>query len=236
MEKLINKDGNWFVMNYIGEHKDILSRMKAREGDDSYEFIELHPDCIAANKDWLDTILGIDRTPLVNFQVVEYDGKKFAVLFIDEDDKFDFTDLNYQLGRYVGEFIVSTHLPTLSVDLLKSRNVIKVTPDEVKKYSQLNDEWLESYSTDNNNNDICPNWVAYRKYHHELARKYLKQTLKINVPKVYPKDIEMFREGLKNVIWDCDLSWYVVPENFFELGIFGSWCSTITLELEINDI
>jgi hypothetical protein len=46
----------------------------------------------------------------------------------------------------------------------------------------------------------------------------LKQTLKINVPKVYPKNIEMFREGLKNVIWDCDLSWYVVPEEFFELG------------------
>ena len=63
-----------------------------------------------------------------------HDEDRFVTAF--EDNK----KLSNQLGYYIGEFIVNKFLPTLSCDMIQSYNVIKITEEEQKKYSELNDK------------------------------------------------------------------------------------------------
>ena len=50
----------------------------------------------------------------------------------------------YQLGYYVGEYIVSRFLPTLSTDIIQSRRVINVSEEDTEENKRLDSECLLS--------------------------------------------------------------------------------------------
>ena len=49
--------------------------------------------------------------------------------------------LEYQLGYYVGLEIVHRYLPTLSTDMLQTRNVIEVSEEDSLENERLDTEW-----------------------------------------------------------------------------------------------
>jgi len=147
-----------------------------------------------------------------------------------KDIEIDITDLNYQLGLYVGNHIVNKYLPTLSVDSFKTNIVIDVTPEEAAEHERLDQEWFSHYMAD----DGKIRFKALRDYSDSLAIKYLKPELKVMVPKVYPSNMDNFKYGIDIAIWDCDRSHYVLSDDFFEQTMDGAWCSYIKLKLNIN--
>ena len=46
-----------------------------------------------------------------------------------------------QLGFFVGEYIISHYLPTLSTSILKTRKVIQVNDEDSKEHEKLDKEW-----------------------------------------------------------------------------------------------
>ena len=187
--------------------------------------VEILPSIIEENQDWFDSLLIIKRQPYKSFDLLG----GYAV--INFKDMFDITDLNYQLGLYVGHYIVMKHLPTLSTDALKSNVIIDVTPEEAAEYEKLEQEWVPFDANAKNSNY---RFKLYRDYADSLAIKYLAPELKVMVPKVYPKNMETFKKGIYDSIWDCDLSHYMLEDDFFEQTMGGAWCSYINLKLSIN--
>ncbi len=147
---------------------------------------------------------------------------------------------SYYLGYYIGEHILSRYLPTLSTDDLQSPNVVKVTEQEEEHCKKLNDEWFESYELGKGKDTL----EAKRRfknlldYQNTLASKYLKETLEIPIPDIELSNIESkdFIQGIKDNLWDCDLSWYVFKE--VREVPFGKKYKRVyvDLELELMDI
>ena len=54
---------------------------------------------------------------------------------------------------YVGEYIVALHLPTLNTDMLKTRTIIEVTPEETAEWEAM-DKLLEPYMWGSKRNGI----------------------------------------------------------------------------------
>lgn len=104
--------------------------------------------------------------------------------------------LEYQLGYYVGEFIYSNFLPTLSTDLLKSRNVINVSDEDASENTRLESLW--SFCSKSNDNNTKKKWKAYHAHNVMLHEKYLPHNLKCHIPKINVEDIEEFKSGLIN--------------------------------------
>lgn len=123
----------------------------------------------------------------------------------------NYKDLNYQLGFFVGEFIVDNYLPTLSIDMIKTRNVIQCTIAEADEYHRLHDLWSEEYQI--NPNAPKDNWENYLAYGMELTIKYLPHNLVCYVSDVSPTDIALFKEGICDSLWNCDCcSYHLAPE------------------------
>jgi hypothetical protein len=186
--------------------------------------VPIKPSIIEEHQDWFESLLVTKRKLHKSFDLVD----EYAV--IELKNVFDITELNYQLGLYVGEHIVMKYLPTLSIDGLKSNVVIDVTPEEAAEHERLNQEWFSHYMAD----DCQQRFKLLRDYADSLVIKYLKPELKVMVPKVYPLNMEKFKKGVEQSIWDCDMSHYVLAEDFFEQTIDGAWCSYIKLKLNIN--
>ncbi len=146
--------------------------------------------------------------------------------------------LNYQLGMYVGEYLVALHLPTLSTDMLLTRTIIDVSPEETAEWNKL-DKQLEPYMWGNKRNDeegYKKLFYENRKWYHVLEEKYLPETIKVPVPRVVPTNMKHFTKGIEDVLWDCDRSHYKIKEGFFEQTINLAWCSYIILTRHIEKI
>jgi len=143
-------------------------------------------------------------------------------------------DLNFQLGTYVGEYIIMTILPTLSTDMLKSRNVINVSDKDNELHKKVSDDLNKSYKIDGKDGK-SEFFNIYKKLNHKLAKKYLKNKIECRVPKIYPENMDLFKEGLETSLWNCDLSWYWIEKDYFKQTTDGAWCSYIILTLKIDD-
>ena len=144
--------------------------------------------------------------------------------------------LNYQLGMYVGEYIVALHLPTLSTDMLLTRNIIEVSPEETAEWEAM-DKLLEPYMWGEKKNDeegYHKLFYENRKWYHKLEEKYLPETIKVMVPRVVPTNMVQFAQGIKDTLWDCDRSHYRIEEGFFEQTNKYAWCSYIILTRHIE--
>lgn len=143
----------------------------------------------------------------------------------------DVKDLNYQLGMYVGEHITLKYLPTLSTDAIKSYVEIEVSQFDTKRHKQVYDELKDVWDKKQPSEEA---FNIYKALNNELAAKYLSQKLECMVPKIYPTDMDKFKEGLYDQLWDTDLSHYFPEDDFYKQGHEMGWADYIILTLKIN--
>ena len=147
----------------------------------------------------------------------------------------DFKDLNYQLGMYVGEHITFKYLPVLSTDVLKTYTEIQVSKEDARRHKSVNEALLRTRKLNSGDGNSTEAFEVYKALNNELARKYLSEKLDCLVPKVYPTDMDKFREGLMDQLWDTDLSHYLPEDDFYQVGHEMGWADHIILTLKIND-
>jgi hypothetical protein len=82
------------------------------------------------------------------------------------------SDLNYQLGVYVGEVIEFRYLPTLSTDMLKTRNVVEVSPEDAERHRIVSEALNKTYKFNGGDGDGKKEFKVYKALNHELARLY----------------------------------------------------------------
>jgi hypothetical protein len=127
--------------------------------------------------------------------------------------------LDYQLGAYVGEYIVYNHLPTLSTDMLQTRNVIQVSEEDSLENERLDVEWYETTRYGGNWNGKDENgdkekWELYLQHNKMLERKYLPNPLICHLSLLNIQNESEFKNGLRVALWDCDMcSYNIEPEN-----------------------
>lgn len=126
--------------------------------------------------------------------------------------------ITFQLGEYIGEYIVTHYLPTLSTDMMKSNNVILVSEEETKKHDELNNEWFQKlYDKEERkkpeNERAKEEWEKYRVFSIELDKKYLPEKIECLVPKFYTKDMNTLKNGIRLSLWDSDICSYKIDTN-----------------------
>lgn len=127
--------------------------------------------------------------------------------------------LNYQLGFYVGLEIVNSYLPTLSTDMLQTRNVIQVSEEDTLENERLDTEWYSTTRYGGNWNGKDENgdkekWELYHQHNKMLERKYLPNPLICHLDLLNIQNENEFKDGLRVVLWDCDMcSYNIEPEN-----------------------
>lgn len=144
----------------------------------------------------------------------------------------------YQLGYYVGEDIVNRRLPTLSVDSLKTRNVIKATPEEEVECKRLNDVWFSKRMAFRGDEKEATKatkkeWDEMRAYHEMLEEKYLSKTLECHFSclNISEKDMAEFKKGIGVSLWNCDCSHYSCnAEDIQVTPDEDGWFTVITLK------
>ena len=134
--------------------------------------------------------------------------------------------LNYQLGLLAGSIIYEKYLPTLSTDMLQSNVIIKVSEEdtlEQERFQKLYDSAL---------NDTERYWKIHREwmeFYTPMSKKYLPKTIECKIEKIKPTNIEQFKKGLNDYLWNTDLSHYLADDGFFLPNVKYAWCSTIIL-------
>ena len=120
--------------------------------------------------------------------------------------------LEYQLGYYIGEYIVYRYLPTLSIDMMTSRNVISVTSEEQRIYYELDNTWFKKVQSNRNLPDSSSSapdeWEALIKFRREMERKYLPKKLECHVSALNVENIEELKKGIMSSLWNCDMCHY----------------------------
>jgi hypothetical protein len=125
--------------------------------------------------------------------------------------------MDYQLGFYIGENIVDNYLPTLSTDMIHSRKVIKVSEKDEIENNRLHDEWFNSCTHERGNSGDKEKWEAYFNHNKMLERKYLPQTLECVFSLIRIDDMNKFKEGIKESLWNCDMCSYNIDEDKIEI-------------------
>jgi len=125
--------------------------------------------------------------------------------------------MDYQLGFYIGENIVDNYLPTLSTDIIHSRKVIKVSEKDEIENNRLDDEWFNSCTHERGNSGDKEKWEAYFNHNKMLERKYLPQTLECVFSLIRIDDMNKFKEGIKESLWNCDMCSYNIDEDKIEI-------------------
>jgi hypothetical protein len=148
---------------------------------------------------------------------------------IEEHQKYlDEISMDYQLGYYVGEYIVNRYLPTLSTDMIQSRNVIKVSEEDEIENNKLDKEWFKTTrhndDWDGENDGDKKKWELYLQHNKMLEKKYLPNSLECTLGLIKFNDEKEFKEGLRSSLWDCDMCSYNIEienikiENEMEFG------------------
>lgn len=142
-------------------------------------------------------------------------------------------DPNYYMGQLVGEIILIKYLPTLETDMIQTNKRVKVTnPEEYKENCRLDEILVTKMSSfEDEYSKAHAAWLAHTNM---LAKKYLPEKLECRVTQIEIADIDSFKEGINDYLWNCDVSWYVAKDNFLksninESGGINIWCTTIIL-------
>ena len=170
----------------------------------------------------------------------EVNKPEYKLKRIEENKKYlDDVTMDYQLGYFVGEQIVSRYLPTLSTDMLQSRNIIQVNEEDTIENKRLDDEWFKS--THNKkivNGDLegdSSKWDLYHQHNKMLEKKYLPEILECYFNLIKITNEEEFKKGLGWSLWDCDMcSYSTKPEDItidYDLE-FGSTIIKLKLRIE----
>lgn len=138
---------------------------------------------------------------------------------IEEHQKYlDEVSMDHQLGYYVGEYIVNRYLPTLTTDMLQTRNVIEVNEEDTKENKRLDIEWFlttrHMRDWNGKNDGDKEKWDLYYQHNKMLEKKYLPNPLECMLELIKFNDETEFKKGLRFSLWDCDVcSYNIEPEN-----------------------
>lgn len=124
-------------------------------------------------------------------------------------EKLKKISVEFQLGYYIGEYIVLRYLPTLSIDMLTSRKIISVNSDEFRKYNDLDDAWYEKCKLKENNDG---EWKALMDFRKEMKNKYLPKKLECYVNYINVENMSEVKKGIMSSLWNCDMSHYKCGE------------------------
>ena len=149
--------------------------------------------------------------------------------------QFDFKDLNYQLGMYVGEHITFKYLPTLSTDMMQTNTRVQVSEEDTERHRIVEEALNNTRKYNGGDGNSTEAFEVYKSLNNELARKYLPEKLTGLVPKIYPTDMDIFKEGLYDQLWDTDLSHYFPEDDFYTVGHKEGWADHIILTLKISE-
>jgi len=158
------------------------------------------------------------------------ENNKEAITAFEDNKK-----LSNQLGYYIGEYIVFNFLPTLSCDFETARNTIKITEDEQRKYTEIQQKWYMKTLKRENGKEVSSEeeWNEYLKFRKELTKKYVPDILECHIPVLEENglDIDLFKQGIGVALWDSDISHYSCdPKNIaveFRSGDFSFPCITL---------
>ena len=120
---------------------------------------------------------------------------------------------DYQLGFYVGLEIVHRYLPTLSSDMIQSRNLIEVSQMDSEENKRLEEEWFSTtkYGGEWDGKSKEGNkekWDDLYDHNKMLEIKYLPHTLTCYLDVLNVNDMNQFKEGIRTSLWDCDMCSY----------------------------
>jgi hypothetical protein len=143
------------------------------------------------------------------------------------------TDPNYFIGQLVGEIIHIKYLPTLETDMIDTNNRVRITDvaelsENLRLDKLMRDIILERSSITNMQEYKVAhaNWLAHTNM---LAKKYLPEKLECKVTQFEVTDVDLFKKGLDDYLWDCDVSWYVAKDDFLQPNFKDAWCTTLIL-------
>ena len=142
--------------------------------------------------------------------------------------------LEFQVGIYVGEYVINRNLPTLSTDMIQTLNVIKVSDEDTSEHERLNNEWVARL-TEAGFNSGCKfpkEWNAYLTFRKIIQKKYMPELLVCYVPKINVSEegMEDFKNGFSVALWDCDCCSYYTDNDKVKIDSTGR-CTVITLQL-----
>ena len=120
--------------------------------------------------------------------------------------------LETQLGFYVGEYIFYKFLPTLDVDGMTTRNVVKVSEIDFIEYQYRDNTWFDKVQSLGRGKKAPKEWNSYLSFRKYLQGKYLPHVLECHVPRIDVEDISSFKKGLARSLWDCDCCNYHIEE------------------------
>ena len=133
--------------------------------------------------------------------------EKKAEMFDKRQKEIESLTLSFQLGCFVGEYIVTYFLPTISIDMIHTNNNIKVTSDEHKEYEELDKAWCDKRL---NNEPSDGEWNNLRSFRVKMNKKYLPDVLRCFIPILNLKDIDItdFKNGIRTALFNCDICHY----------------------------
>lgn len=148
----------------------------------------------------------------------ELTPEKMEEIRLDQIKDNKSKSLEYQLGTYIGEYIEYHYLPTLNIDDIRSRNIIKVSRKEKDKHTELEKKWIDSInwaSTEKNFMNGTPElWTEYQKYYKFLIEKYLPKVLVCRIMPLNVENMEELKEGIIYSLWNSDICAYNLdPKN-----------------------
>jgi hypothetical protein len=125
--------------------------------------------------------------------------------------------LEYQIGHYVGESIFYRTLPTLSCDDITTRNTIQVSEEETNELKRLSDIWLNKVwdfkGTEEEKKEATKEeWGNLRTYQKMLDDKYYPPTIQTHLSPLNVGDMDKFKRGLIDFLWNCDCCSYSLKE------------------------
>lgn len=139
--------------------------------------------------------------------------------------------LNYDLGFFVGEYIINKFLPTLSISMIRTNITIPCTIGEADEYNRLNDLWYEEYQK--NKDDNLESWVKLREFYTKLQTKYLPHELKCYVYKINPSNMKKFKLGIIDSLWGSDACSYSLSPEDIEVD-YDDYSTIIIFKLDVN--
>jgi hypothetical protein len=143
----------------------------------------------------------------------------------------------YNSGWLVGEILFLKYLPTLSVDIAQTRNVVPVPYLYEKKYKLLENDWFQytrhgEMPDEKLADEAFKVWRAFAK---ELEDKFLPKEIVCNIPDAVAYNKELFLKGVNDYLWNTDLSYYKVYKKSLSTSSYNPeiiYSLTLTYEKE----
>lgn len=135
---------------------------------------------------------------------------------------------DYQLGLFVGQDVFVKYIPTLSVDAFTSYKIIKVSEEDEIVYKELNDIWYK-------NTNSKEKWNTLSAFSKQLHIKYLPKILKCYIDLIRIDNMEEFKKGFVNTLWNTDVCNYSLEyEDILITHDLSQFLTIIELKLDVN--